>query len=211
MSGAPKRTNKSALVPSAKGVKKIAAVHFDSPAAWRRWLASNHDSASEVTLRLMRKHAVDRGIGYSAALDDALCYGWIDGVRRAYDADSFTTRFTPRRPLSNWSNVNVAHVQRLLAAGRMTAPGRAAFAARSPQRQGVYSFERAQTELAPALAMRLRANRKAQKFFTAQPPGYRRGCAHWVMSAKLPATRDKRLAQLIADSAAGLRIAPLRR
>ncbi len=164
-----------------------------------------------MVLRLMRKHAAAPGVSYAEALDEALCYGWIDGVRRAYDADSFTVRFTRRRERSIWSNVNIAHVKRLTETGRMMPPGLAAFEARSPERQSVYSFGREQTALASSFAARLRANKKANAFFQSQPPGVRRSSVHWVMSAKQEVTRDKRLSQLIADSAQGLRIALLRR
>ena len=186
-------------------------MHFSSAAELRRWFAKNHKSADVIVLQLMRKHVADQGVMYAQALDEALCYGWIDGVRRAYDADSFTTRFTPRRPRSIWSLVNIAHVKRLEAAGRMTKPGREAFAGRKAARSGVYSFERRSTALSPNFVKKFKANKAAWDFFSVQPPGYRRTSVFWVMSAKQSATRDRRLLQLIADSGAGLRIALLRR
>jgi uncharacterized protein YdeI (YjbR/CyaY-like superfamily) len=185
--------------------------HFASATELRRWFAKNHKKADVIVLQLMRKHVAHRGVMYAQALDEALCFGWIDGVRHAYDADSFTTRFTPRRPRSIWSLVNAAHVKRLEAAGRMTKAGRDAFAACTQERSGIYSFERQGAALPPGFMKRFRANKSAWTFFAAQPPGYQRTSVFWVMSAKQLATREKRLVQLIADSSRGLRIALLRR
>ncbi len=191
--------------------RDAAPTAFASVAQLRRWFANNHDSADVIVMRLMRKHAAHLGIMYADALDEALCFGWIDGVRRAFDADSFTVRFTPRRSRSIWSLVNIRHVKRLRDSGRMMPAGEQAFAARSAGRSGVYSFERKQPDLPPAYLKRFRSNKRAWSFFASQPPGYRRSSVFWVMSAKRDPTRDRRLAQLIADSRAGLRIAMLRR
>jgi uncharacterized protein YdeI (YjbR/CyaY-like superfamily) len=191
--------------------RAAAPTAFASVALLRRWFAKNHDSADAIVMRLMRKHAAHRGVTYADALDEALCFGWIDGVRRAFDADSFTVRFTPRRVRSIWSLVNIRHVERLRDSGRMMPAGEMAFAARTTARSGVYSFEQKQTGLPPPYLKRFGANKRARNFFAAQPPGYRRSSVFWVMSAKQDATRERRLAQLIADSGAGLRIALLRR
>jgi uncharacterized protein YdeI (YjbR/CyaY-like superfamily) len=184
---------------------------FRSPAAFRAWLAQHHASAPELLVRLFKTHATHRGLTYPQALDEALCYGWIDGVRRSFDTDSFTVRFTPRKRRSTWSRVNVAHVERLIAAGRMAKPGLAAYAARVEERTGLYSFERQAMTLDPTYARAFRANAEAWAFFQAQPPGYRRITTHWVMSAKQEATREKRLAELIACSARRTRIPQLAR
>jgi len=173
---------------------------FRSQAAWRAWLQKNHARETELNLRCFKVHAAHRGVTYAQALDEALCFGWIDGVRRAVDADSFSVRFTPRKPTSVWSRVNIAHIERLTSSGRMAKPGLAAFAARSEARTGVYSFER-RTELAPEYATQFRADQAAWEYYQAQAPWYRRTSAHWVMSAKKDATRQKRLAQLIDCSA----------
>lgn len=188
-----------------------APTAFASVAQLRRWFAKNHHSADVIVMRLMRKHAAHRGVTYADALDEALCFGWIDGVTGAFDADSYTVRFTPRRPRSIWSLVNIRHVERLRDSGRMMPAGEKAFAARTAARSGVYSFEQRPTDLPPAYLKRFQANKRAWSFFAAQPPGYRRSSVFWVMSAKRDATRERRLAQLIADSRAGLRIALLRR
>ena len=118
-----------------------APIHFATAAAFRRWLRAHHTTADHLVVRIAKAHALSSGIGYAEALDEALCVGWIDGVRRSLDADAFSIRFTPRRPRSIWSLVNVAHVERLMAAGRMQPAGLAAFAARTPERTGIYSFE----------------------------------------------------------------------
>jgi uncharacterized protein YdeI (YjbR/CyaY-like superfamily) len=183
---------------------------FRTPAAFRAWLAKDHARVAELLVRCFKVHAADLGITYAQALDEALCYGWIDGVRRGVDADSFSIRFTPRKPTSHWSRVNVAHVERLTKAGRMARPGLDAFARRTEARTGVYSFERP-CELAPTHIKAIRANRTAWDFYQSQAPWYRRTTAHWVMSAKREGTRQNRLAQLIDCSARGKPIPPLDR
>jgi uncharacterized protein YdeI (YjbR/CyaY-like superfamily) len=173
-----------------------ALTSFRSQAALRAWLKKNHGRETELILRCFKVHAADQGVTYAQALDEALCFGWIDGVRRSVDAHSFSIRFTPRKPTSIWSRVNISHVERLTRAGRMMQPGLAAFAARTEARTGVYSFER-ETELAPAYATLFRANNAAWDYYQAQAPWYRRTSTHWVMSAKKSETRERRLAQLI--------------
>jgi uncharacterized protein YdeI (YjbR/CyaY-like superfamily) len=150
-------------------------------------------------------------ITWSEAVDEALCFGWIDGVRKSVNARSYMNRFTPRRPKSIWSAVNIRRVQELIRQRRMRAAGLKAFDARDPARTSDYAVERERATLDAALAARLRANRAAWRFFQDQPPGYQRTAIRFVMSAKQEATRARRLEQLVADSAAGLRIAPLRR
>ncbi len=184
---------------------------FRSQAAFRTWLATHHATTPELVVRLFKTSAAHRGLVYPQALDEALCFGWIDGVRRTFDAESFTIRFTPRKPRSIWSRVNVAHVERLIEAGRMASPGLAAYAARDDARTGIYSFERRAATLAPAYARAFRAETRAWTFFQAEAPWYRRTCAYWVMSAKREETRAKRLAQLIACSTTSKRIPQLAR
>ena len=184
---------------------------FKTRDAFRSWLERHHATTTELVVRLFKVHAAGRGVTYVQALDEALCFGWIDGVRRSLDSDSFTVRFTPRKPRSIWSRVNVAHVQRLIAEGRMAPSGLAAYGKREPGRTGLYSFERAAARLTPEELKLFRAQRAAWDFFAAQPPGYRRACAHWVTSAKRPETRSRRLATLIEDSAGRRRIRQLTR
>ena len=190
----------------AGGIRVTEAKYFGTPGAFRAWLRKHHDSATELLVLLHKKHAAGLGLTYADALDEALCYGWIDAVRRGIDADTFSIRFTPRKPRSIWSRINVAHVERLEAAKKMTPSGMAAFNARTPERTGIYSFEREAMTLSPALAKRFRANKAAWTFFQKQPPGYRKLNVFRVMSAKREETRLKRLENLIALSAAGKRI-----
>lgn len=182
---------------------------FPSQTAFRAWLDAHGSRESALVVRFLKAHVPGRGLTYAQALDEALCFGWIDGVRRRLDESSYTIRFTPRKPRSMWSRVNVAHVERLTRQGRMAAPGLAAFAARHEDRTGLHSFERAALRLAPAYARAFRAKPKARDFFAAQARGYRRTCTYWVMSAKREETRARRLAQLIACSARGRRIPQL--
>lgn len=184
---------------------------FRSPAAFRAWLKAHHRTAKSLVLRLAKTHAADDGVTYAQALDEALCFGWIDGIRRGFDARSFTVRFTPRKPRSTWSLVNVRHVKRLIAARRMTAAGLAAFKARVANRTGVYSFETRPAAFGKAQAAAFRKNARAWKYFQDEAPWYRRTCIHWVTSARREETRQKRLATLIACSAKGERIGPLKR
>ncbi|HWL41059.1 MAG TPA: YdeI/OmpD-associated family protein [Gemmatimonadaceae bacterium] len=150
-------------------------------------------------------------MGYSAALDEALCFGWIDGVRRTGDEDTFTVRFTPRKPKSTWSAVNIRRVKELEAAGRMHESGLAAFRRRSSDRSAIYAYENRQTELDAKYEKVFRSNKGAWKFFKAQAPWYRRTSIYWVMSAKREETRDKRLATLVEHSANGKPIPQLDR
>ncbi len=180
---------------------------FKSPAAFRAWLEKNHTTATELWVGLYKKAHSHRGLTYPDAVLEALCFGWIDGLLRRIDDASHMQRFTPRRPGSTWSNINVAHVERLSREGRMAPAGLAAFDARIAAKTGIYSFERTQpAEFPPALLRLFKANPAAWKFFSAQPPGYRRLATHHVSSAKQEATRQRRLAKLIAASAAGRRL-----
>ena len=178
---------------------------FASARAFRAWLAKHHDRETELLVGFYKKRRA-KGITYAEALDEALAFGWIDGVRRNIDAERWSIRFSPRRPRSIWSRVNIRHVERLIAQGRMMPAGLRAFEAREERRSGIYLYERRPMAFAPTLAQRLAANRKAKTFFDAQPPGYRRLIAGWVMQAKRDETRAKRLARLIEKSARGERV-----
>lgn len=179
---------------------------FAGPGAFRSWLAKNHATVPELYVRCA-KVATGRGLTYRQALDEALCIGWIDGVRHALDATSFSVRFTPRRPKSAWSAVNIRRYRELDAEGRLRPQGRAAFATGVKSR---YSFESRPRALSPAFVRRFRASAGAWSFFAAQPPWYRRTCSFWVMSAKQPETRERRLARLIALSERGEGVPPLK-
>jgi uncharacterized protein YdeI (YjbR/CyaY-like superfamily) len=157
-----------------------------------------------------KQHTGRRAMSWSEAVDQALCFGWIDGRVNKIDDDRYMQRFTPRKPSSNWSKVNVEKVARLIEDGRMRPAGLAAFEQRTDERTGVYSFER-DSKLSPEFEARLRANEAAAEYFESRPPWYRRTAVHLVMSAKREDTRERRLEQLIEDSAAGRDIKQLRR
>jgi uncharacterized protein YdeI (YjbR/CyaY-like superfamily) len=187
----------------------VKARYFRTPAEFRRWLQKHHATERELLVGLYRKAAAHKGITYAQALDEALCFGWIDGVRRGVDDERSTIRFSPRRPNSVWSRVNVAHVRRLIAEGRMAPAGLAAFERRDPKRTGVYSFERDAAAFDQAAEKTFRRNRKAWRFWEAQPPGYRKTATWWVVSAKREETRARRLETLIGHSAKGERLPAL--
>jgi uncharacterized protein YdeI (YjbR/CyaY-like superfamily) len=179
---------------------------FRSAAGFRKWLERHHARASEVWIGFYRKDSGRTGISYAEAVDEALCFGWIDGVRRKVDAESYTNRFTPRKPRSNWSAVNIRRVQALTAAGRMAAAGTTAFETRDPRRTQRYSFEQRPQDLPAAYARRVKSVPGAWAFFSSQPPFYRRVATWWVVSAVKEETRQRRLEALIEASADGRRI-----
>jgi uncharacterized protein YdeI (YjbR/CyaY-like superfamily) len=184
---------------------------FSGPGEFRAWLEANHASESEVFVGFHKQHTGRRAMTWSESVREALCFGWIDGLTRRLDDDSYCIRFTPRRPGSNWSSVNVRHVEELIAAGRMHPAGIAAFEARAPEQTGVYAYEnRHEAALSPEQEDAFRRNERAWAFFQAQPPGYRQTAIFWVVSAKREETRARRLATLIDDSARDRRIAQLR-
>jgi len=180
--------------------------HFRTASAFGAWLEKNHAAASELLVGFYRKGTGKGGMSYGEALDEALCWGWIDGVRRKVDADSYSIRFSPRKPNSKWSKVNLEHFARLEAAGRIRPPGAEAFARFDPEKHMPYSFEARETEFSPDLGRTFRDHPAAWEFFRAQPPGYRRTATWWVMSAKREETRRRRLHELIEVSADEIRL-----
>lgn len=183
--------------------------YFKSATDFRAWLEANHASTTELFVGFYKKDSGKVGITYAEAVDEALCFGWIDGIKKRVDEVSYTHRFTPRKPKSNWSLINIGHVTRLTKAGRMKPTGLKAFAARTDARSGVYSFENRPRELSPELERQFKSDKTAWEFFQQQPPGYRRVASFWVMSAKQDETRERRLAQLMADSKQGRRLGML--
>ena len=180
--------------------------HFRTARAFGAWLEKNHAKASELLVGFYKKDSGKGGITYGEALDEALCWGWIDGVRRKVDEVSYSIRFTPRRPASKWSAVNLRHYARLAAEGRIQPPGAEAFARFDPRQHTPYSFEARVTAFPPELRRRFEAEKEAWAFFQAQPPGYRRTATHWVTSGKREETRLRRLAELIDVSTDGIRL-----
>lgn len=185
-------------------------VYFESADAFRAWLETNHASASELWVGYHKKGTGRPSVTHPEAVDEALCFGWIDGVRKSVDAERFTNRFTPRTARSIWSQVNIRRVAELTAERRMQPAGLAAFEGRDPTRQNLYSNEQRQhPELPPELEEHFKGNAAAWEFWLAQPPGYRKTASWWVISAKRDEIRWKRLGQLIHDSESGRRIALL--
>ncbi|HEV2873725.1 MAG TPA: YdeI/OmpD-associated family protein [Thermoleophilaceae bacterium] len=187
-------------------------IFFNSPEEFYAWLEEHHETEDEVYVGMYKKHTGRRAMSWSEAVDQALCFGWIDGRANAIDGDRYMQRFTPRRPGSNWSRINIAKVAKLTEAGLMRPAGVRAFEARTDDRTGVYSFEqRDEAKLSAEYEQRLRANAAAWEYWEARPPGYRKTATWWVVSAKREETRERRLGQLIEDSANGLDIKLLRR
>jgi uncharacterized protein YdeI (YjbR/CyaY-like superfamily) len=184
---------------------------FATPADFRAWLERHHESDSELIVGFHKRGSGRPSITWPEAVDQALCFGWIDGVRRRIDDTSYSIRFTPRKARSTWSAVNIRRMKELVEGGLVAPAGLAAFERRADDRSAIYSYEqRKAAKLEADQERRLRADERAWAFFDAQPPSYRRAAIHWVTSAKKPETRDRRLAQLIECSAAGEPVPPLR-
>jgi uncharacterized protein YdeI (YjbR/CyaY-like superfamily) len=181
-------------------------IFFASPEEFRAWLAAHHDRVRELLVGFHKVHTGLPSLTWPQSVDEALCYGWIDGVRRSLGADGYTIRFTPRRPTSTWSAVNLRRVPELIAEGRMTPAGLAAYERRTAAKSGIYTYENRPESLAPDMERRFRATKQAWAFFESQPAGYRRTAIWWIVSAKRPETRERRLATLIELSAAGERL-----
>ena len=179
--------------------------YFKSAREFRAWLANNHATAKEVWVGFYKKQSGRGGITYAEALDEALCFGWIDGIRKRVDEISYTNRFTPRQARSIWSLVNTRRVGELRQLGRMAEAGLKAFALRDPEQTGIYTFERTAT-FDKAAQEQFESNKGAWAFFQAQPAGYRRLATAWAMSAKRPETRARRLQELVEGSAKRVRL-----
>lgn len=195
--------------PNTRKISIMNAVHFASPGEFRAWLEKHGGTASELILGFWRKDSGRGGLTYSEALDTVLCFGWIDGVRSTVDNLSYTIRFTPRKTRSYWSTVNLKRAEALIRLKQMAPSGLAAYEARDPTNKRKASFEQKSVVLPPTLEKRLRSHAQAWAFFAQQPPYYRKVATWWVISAKREETQFRRLDLLIADSAAGRRLAML--
>ena len=183
---------------------------FAEPADFRAWLEANHERASELLVGFHKKATKRPSITWPEAVDEALCFGWIDGIRRSLGDESYTIRFTPRKPRSTWSAVNIARANELIGEGRMRPAGLAAFETRSDDRSAIYAYEqRHEAKLDPDDEREFRANERAWAFFEAQPPSYRKTAIWWIVSAKREETRARRLRTLVEDSANGRRLRQL--
>ena len=179
---------------------------FKSPLAFRKWLEAHQATSKELWVGFYKKDSGKPSIDWPESVDEALCFGWIDGIRKSIDAESYMIRFTPRKPSSVWSAVNIRNVEKLIKAKRMLPAGMKAFAARKENRSGIYAYEQRSPELVEPYVGKLKRNKAAWEFFQAQPASYRKVMNWWVVSAKQEETRLKRLARLIEESAAGRRM-----
>jgi uncharacterized protein YdeI (YjbR/CyaY-like superfamily) len=179
---------------------------FVTESDFRRWLEANHETATELLVGFWKKASGKHSVDWPQARDQALCFGWIDGVRHSLGEEAYTIRFTPRRKGSIWSKVNVERFAALKAEGLMTAAGTRAYE-ENKGKSGLYAYENEQKELTAEEEALFRTSKTAWADWESRPPGYRKTVLHWITSAKRPETRAKRLAQLIEDSAAGRRIA----
>ena len=190
----------------------IKDIHFfESPAEFRAWLEQHHATERELWVGYYKKGSGRPSMTWPESVDEALCFGWIDGIRKSVDGESYTIRFTPRRPRSVWSAVNIGRAGELTREGRMWPAGVKAFEARDENRSRIYAYEQREQGLAEPYAKKMRRNKAAWKFFQAQTASYRKLVGSWVSSAKKEETRLKRLEQLIEDSAAGRTIPPYTR
>jgi uncharacterized protein YdeI (YjbR/CyaY-like superfamily) len=180
--------------------------YFKSQADFRRWLDRRGATERELLVGFYKKTSGRTGISYKEAVDEALCFGWIDGIKKRVDDASYTHRFTPRTSTSVWSDVNTRRAKELIALGLMASPGLEAFQRRDAKKTSQYSYERAQAAFDGVCTRAFKANAQAWTFFQAQPPGYRKLMTFYVMSAKKEDARLRRLARLITTSAEGLRV-----
>lgn len=200
----------SASIGTPGGTPERPAVFFADAAEFRAWLVANHDTATELWMGLYKKHVDRPGLTWAEAVPEALCFGWIDSVSQRIDDDARRQRWSPRKSASIWSAVNIAHVERLIAEGRMHPAGLAAYERRRADRTGVYSHEAGEVRLPAEAEARLAADAAASAFWHEATPTYRRMAVHWVVTAKQEATRERRLTQLIDDCASGRLVPPQR-
>ena len=179
---------------------------FQTPADFRTWLEKNHATATELWVGFYKKDSGKRSINWPEAVDQALCFGWIDGIRKGVDEISYKIRFTPRRRGSIWSATNIKRGKELVRQKQMQPTGLKAFEARIANKSGIYSYEQRSTELEQPYAKLLKKNKTAWNFFENQPPSYRKMMGWWIVSAKKEETRMARLAKLISESARGKRL-----
>lgn len=181
-------------------------VYFKSQNEFRKWLEKNHDRESEIIVGYYKTGTGRLSLTWSESVDQAICFGWIDGVRRSIDEERYCIRFTPRKPSSNWSNVNIKKVEELTKKGLMKEPGLQAFNNRKDSKSGIYSFEKEAAQLSDEFEGQFKSNQVAWDFFGKQAPSYKKTHIYWVMSAKQEATRVARLEKLISASEKHVRL-----
>ncbi len=183
---------------------------FSNRSLFRKWLENNHNTKKELIVGFYRVDSGRKSITWPEAVDEAICFGWIDSIRRKHDDISYTNRFTPRNPKSNWSLININKVEQLTKLGLMRPAGLEVFNKFKKDSKHYYSYETGTTELDKSYINTFRKNKKAWSWFSSMPPSYRKICARWVMTAKQEQTRVKRLGELISDSEKGVKIKSLR-
>ncbi len=179
---------------------------FPTPQEFRQWLEKNHQTEKELLVGFYKVGTGKASMTWPESVDQALCFGWIDGVRRSIDEESYSIRFTPRKPTSIWSAVNIRKMEELTTTGLMTKAGLKAFDLRKEERSAIYSHEKEAASLSPEFEDLFKANKKAWEFFITQAPSYQKVMRHWIMSAKQEKTRASRLEKTIRESEAGKRV-----
>jgi uncharacterized protein YdeI (YjbR/CyaY-like superfamily) len=173
---------------------------FASPSGFRKWLEKNHEKETELLVGFYKVDSGKKSMTWPQSVDEALCFGWIDGVRKSMGEDSYTIRFTPRKPGSNWSSINIKKMEELVKKGLVHPAGLAAYGKRQENKSRIYAYEKAPVTLSPAYLKKLKSNKKAWDFFSGQAPSYQKVINHWIMSAKQTTTQESRLDRLIEAS-----------
>ena len=184
----------------------MAPTFFSTQEEFREWLKKNHKKETELLVGFWKVRTKKPSMLWSQSVDQALCFGWIDGVRKSIDEESYSIRFTPRKPTSIWSAINIKKMEDLTKAGLMTEAGQKAFALRQPERSAIYSHEKDLATLYPDYETQFKANKKAWEFFNNQAPSYKKVMLHWITSAKQEKTRLSRLEKTIKESESGKRV-----
>lgn len=181
-------------------------IFFSKPSEFRKWLEKNHDTATELLVGFYKVDSGKPSMTWPESVDEALCFGWIDGVRKSMGEESYTIRFTPRKPSSNWSAINIKKMEDLIKKGLVRPEGLAAYAKRQEKKSRIYAYEKAPETLSNAYLKKLKANKKAWAFFSKQAPSYQKVINHWIMNAKQIPTQESRLQKLIDASEKGKRL-----
>ena len=184
----------------------MQAKFFPTQEDFRHWLEENHATEAELLVGFYKVDTKKLSMTWSQSVDQALCFGWIDGVRKTIDSESYSIRFTPRRPTSIWSTINIQKIEDLTKQGLMQAAGLVAFSKRKESKSNIYAYEKAPVLLDEIFEKQFQANKQAWAFFQSQAPSYKKVVIHWLMSAKQEATKMSRLAKIIVESEAGRRI-----
>ena len=186
--------------------KDMKPVFFSTSSEFRKWLIKNHQDKRELLVGFYKVQSGKPSMSWSESVDQALCFGWIDGLRKRIDDESYTIRFTPRNPDSNWSQVNIRKMKELSRDGLMKPAGLAVFEKRNLERARRYAHEKEEASLSVELVKKFKSNKKAWAFFSSQAPSYQKVCSHWIMAAKQDTTRESRLTKVMVASASGKRL-----